>query len=91
MRFLLAFSRRKIRADINLESTQGLNGKGRVFEIADLLQTDDVGANLLDVAMDGANLPILFGARRIGPPAGEPLNVPKGGGDGGRGIGERRR
>ena len=34
--------------------------------------------------MDGANLPIFFGARSIGPPAGEPLDVPKGGGDGGR-------
>jgi hypothetical protein len=89
--FLLAFSRREVRADVDLETAQGLDGQGRVLEIADFLQTDNVGRDLFDIAMDGANLPILFGARRVGPPAGKPLDVPKGGGDGGRGIGGRRR
>ena len=84
LRFLLTFPRWKIRTDVDFESAQRLDGEGGMLEIAHFLQADDVGGELPEIAMDCANLPIFFGARSVGPPAGKPLDVPKGGGDGGR-------
>ena len=49
--------------------------------IAHFLQAKNIGGELREIAMDRTNLPIFFGARSIGTPAGEPLDVPKSGGD----------
>ena len=81
LRILLTTTRVKIRADVHLESAQRPDGQGGLLEVADFLEADDVGVELREVAMDGPNLPIFFGARSIGPAAGEPLDIPKGGRD----------
>jgi hypothetical protein len=84
--FPLTLAWRKTRTDVDLESAQGLDGEGCVLEIPHFLQADDVGGKLCKILVDGANLPIFFGPRSIGPPARKPLNIPKGGGEGGREI-----
>ena len=51
------------------------------------LEADHIRCELGDAAMDGADLPIFFGAGSVWAPAGEPLDIPEGDGDGGRGSG----
>ena len=49
--------------------------------ITHFLHANDIGVEFSEIAMDCANLPILFGARCVGPSARKPLDVPKCGGD----------
>src|SRR5213082_3466535 len=57
-----------------------------MFGVAHFLHTNDISVKLCEIAMDCANLAILFVARCVGPPAGKPLDVPKGRRDSGRRI-----
>src|SRR2546430_209738 len=52
--------------------------------VANFFERDDVGIELGEISVDGADLAVLFTARSIRATAREPLHIPKRGGDGGR-------
>jgi hypothetical protein len=48
-----------------------------MFEIANFFQRDKVGVELRQISVDGADLPVLLGARSVRATAGELLHVPE--------------
>ena len=83
LRIGLAFADRKIRTDIDLESVQWTDCEQGIFGVANFFQPEDVRRELSDVMLNRANLPCLLGSCRVRSSSGEPLNIPKCGGDGG--------
>src|SRR5205085_6502728 len=81
LRFVLAFTRRKSRADIDFESRQRFHGERRAFVIADFFERDYVGVELGEIGMHGATLAVFFGTRCVRPATREPLHVPESDGD----------
>jgi hypothetical protein len=79
--FLLAFPWGEIRANIDFEFIQRLDRYGCVVPITDFFEANDIRLELGKIAMDCANLPVLFLPGCIGTAARKPLNVPKRGSD----------
>lgn len=79
---LLAFAWREIRADIDFKSVQRFDRYCRLVPIPYFFETKDIGVELSDITVDGADLAVFFRTRGVGTPAWKPLNVPESGSDG---------